>query len=150
MSTPNAERGFTIVRDFDGTPADLWRAWTDPDIAARWWHPQEVVTPRESVQIDARVGGRYRYTMVHAEHGSFPIVGEYLQVEEPHRLIFTWTDPAGGDEPDSVITVTLREVAGGRTEQTFALRGLAGFAGDEGVYDGWSQALDYLEEDLGG
>jgi uncharacterized protein YndB with AHSA1/START domain len=150
-STDNADEqstGFTIVRTFDASPAELWRAWTDPDIAARWFHPREVVTPRESVEIDARVGGRYTYTMIHTEHGEFPVVGEYLEVTEPERLVFTWADPAGGVDPDAVITVSLRDVGDGRTEQTFDLRGLAGHPGDDGVYDGWGQALDFLEAEV--
>ena len=32
---------------------------------------------------------------------------------------------------------------------TFNLRGFAGFAGDNNVYDGWSEALDILTETLG-
>ena len=40
--------GFTLVRDFDATPEDLWSAWTDPDEMAEWWHPRGVSTPRSN------------------------------------------------------------------------------------------------------
>lgn len=58
------EKSFTITRIFDAPRAEIWRAWTDPDEAATWWHPRGVETPRDSVEIDARPGGTYRYTMI--------------------------------------------------------------------------------------
>ena len=48
-------RGFTLVRTFEATPEEVWRAWADPDEAAQWWHPRETSTPRESVAV-----GRHR------------------------------------------------------------------------------------------
>ena len=61
------EKAFTITRIFDAPRAEIWRAWTDPDEAAAWWHPRGLETPRESVELDVRPGGRYRYTMVAAD-----------------------------------------------------------------------------------
>lgn len=52
-------KGFALVRTFDATAEEIWEAWTDPDSAAQWWHPRGASTPRETVDIDARVGGRY-------------------------------------------------------------------------------------------
>lgn len=93
MSDQNADATaeFTITRIFDA-PRDLvWQAWTDPDEAARWWHPEGVSSPREHVTIDPRVGGTYRYLMINDENGAeFPTGGTYLEVDEPKKLVFTW------------------------------------------------------------
>lgn len=43
------EKQFTIVREFDAPRTTIWRAWTDPTLAAKWWHPHGLVTPAESV-----------------------------------------------------------------------------------------------------
>jgi uncharacterized protein YndB with AHSA1/START domain len=56
--------GFELVRILQAPPEQVWTAWTDAETAARWWHPRGMHTPRESVAIDAREGGRYQYTMV--------------------------------------------------------------------------------------
>ena len=140
--------GFTLVRNFDATPAEIWRAWTDPDEAAMWWHPRGVTTPRDSVVIDARVGGRYAYTMINDANGDeYPTLGVYLEVIENERLVFTWGNPGEADDDALLITVTIEDL-GELTRMTFDLRGIEGVSGDDNIYDGWEQALDILAEHL--
>ena len=140
--------GFTLVRNFDATPAEIWRAWTDPDEAAMWWHPRGVTTPRDSVVIDARVGGRYAYTMINDANGDeYPTLGVYLEVVENERLVFTWGNPGEADDNALLITVTIEDL-GELTRMTFDLRGIEGVSGDDNIYDGWEQALDIHAEQL--
>ncbi len=143
----DTSKGFTLTRTFEATPEEIWTAWTDPDSAAQWWHPRGMHTPREKVEIDARVGGRYAYTMVDAAGNEFLTFGVYREVVPFERLVFTWGDPS--DDPDDflVITVTL-EPDGERTRMTFDLRGLDAARGDDNIYDGWEQSLDLLADHL--
>jgi uncharacterized protein YndB with AHSA1/START domain len=142
--------GFTLVRDFDATPEDLWSAWTDPDEIAVWWHPRGVSTPRDSVAVDARVGGRYTYTMVNDETGdAYPTGGVYLEVQPFERLVFTWGDPDAAPDSAPVATVTLAP-NGDRTRMTFDLRGVESHPGDGFFYDGWDSALDVLVDYIAG
>jgi uncharacterized protein YndB with AHSA1/START domain len=146
--TATQDKQFTITRTFNAPREIIWRAWTDPDEAARWWHPREVASPREFVRINASVGGTYEYKMIAPDGSEYPTAGQYLEVVEPERLVFTWASPGDRIEDSPVITVQLAELEGGRTEMTFNLRGIAGFAGDNNVFDGWSEALDILAETL--
>ena len=143
---------FTITRTFDAPRETIWRAWTDPALAALWWHPHEVTTPPESVSIDLRVGGRYTYLMIDPSGGQWPTEGEYLEIREPDRLRFTWgspDDPRGDGVP--VITVDLAEAADGRTEMTFHLVGTPDAHGaEEGVHGGWIEAFEELDATLVG
>ena len=142
--------GFTLVRDFDATPEEIWSAWTDPDEVAQWLHARGLTTPRESVTVDARVGGSYAYTMVHDESGeSYPTGGVYLEMQPFERLVFTWGMPDTDPSEAPVVTVTLGE-NGDRTRMTFDLRGVEGTAGDGSFYDGWDSALEVLDEYLMG
>lgn len=141
-------KGFTLVRTFDVTPEEVWEAWTDPDSAAQWWHPRGASTPRESVEIDARVGGSYTYTMVNDASGETVITGGvYREVVPFKRLVFTWGYPNGEPDDTPVVTVTLEPV-GERTRMTFDLRGVEGTRGDGYFYDGWEGVLDSLGEHL--
>lgn len=146
--TTTQEKQFTITRVFDAPREVIWRAWTDPDEAAHWWHPREVRTPRESVRVDLRVGGGYEYTMIAPDNSEYPTAGEYLEVVEPERLVFTWGSPGDDRTEVPVITVTLAELDGDRTEMMFHLRGIEGKPGDGFVYDGWNEAFDALAEHL--
>lgn len=141
---------FTITREFDAPRTQVWCAWTDPEIAARWWHPRDVTTLEGSVHIDLREGGSYGYTMVGPNGEEWPTGGEYLEVREPERLRFTWGDPAdtsGREAP--VITVDLLETTGNRTTMTFRLQGLPNDSGnDASVFDGWTEAFVELDATL--
>ena len=146
--TATQSKQFTISRIFDA-PRDLvWRAWTDPDEAAIWWHPRGIETPRESVQIDAHVGGRYSYTMIAPDGAEYPTTGVYLEITPPERLVFTWGSPGDDDAP--VISIDLAEHGDSReqTLMTFHVQGIDGSPGDENVYDGWDSAFDILDEHL--
>ena len=145
----DASQGFTLTRHYDAAPEPIWKAWTDPDEVAQWLHPDGFTTPRDSVHIDLRRGGRYSYTMVNDATGEeHPTGGEYRTIVPRERLAFTWGDPSDGPEELLLIMVTI-EPAGDLTRLTLDLRGADGAKGDEGVYDGWESALDCLADHLG-
>ncbi len=146
-SAPDAPQ-FTIVRTFDAPQELVWRAWTEQAEFARWMQPFGVAA--DSVSLDVRVGGRYRYTMRDAATGqAFPTGGEYLEVEPIERLRFTWGDPDAPVVGAPVITIGLTSHGAG-TELTFHLLGHAGAPGDGFVYDGWDEGLTNLGHFLAG
>ena len=51
------------------------------------------------VQIDLRVGGSYRFTMQPPEGEAFHLSGEFLEVQAPSALRFTfrWDEPVPDD-----------------------------------------------------
>lgn len=49
-----------IVREFDAPPARVFRAWTEPELVARWLGPRDRVMKIDT--WDARTGGSYRYS----------------------------------------------------------------------------------------
>lgn len=119
-----------------------------PRLAAAWWHPHGVHTPRETVQIDARVGGRYSYTMVHDETGkTYPTAGVYREVDPPRRLVFTWG--AEDDNPDvcPLIEVDIAPDGDG-SKLTFTMTRLDREYDD--VRTGWRDCLDVLAAHLKG
>jgi uncharacterized protein YndB with AHSA1/START domain len=53
-----------ITRVFDAPPERVYRAFTDPDQFAEWYGPVGFPVHRDSVELDARVGGRQRFALV--------------------------------------------------------------------------------------
>ncbi|BDD81027.1 activator of HSP90 ATPase [Tsukamurella pulmonis] len=155
MTNVNAEAGIeasatlptiTITRDFHATPAQLFRAHTDPELYARWVGPSDIDT--EIVHWDARTGGSWAYLNTRGDerysfHGSFHDVGE-------NRIVQTFTF----DEwPESVSleTMTFEDLGDGRTRMhsvslldSFESRdGMLASGMEKGINDGYAK-LDEL------
>jgi len=139
-------REFTITRVFNAPRELVFKAWTDPARLAAWYGPRGLSTPIDRIELDVRPGGRWRACMVRDDNGiEFPSHGEYREVVEPERLVFTWElDRSGGE---SLITITFAD-HGDKTEMTFHQTGFA--TGDESmsVEDGWLRSIDRLTEHL--
>lgn len=80
--------------------AEVFAAWTDPALMARWLSP----TGHAEAKTDLRVGGKFTVTMIgddlRLEH-----TGEYLVIDPPRRLSFTWSSPYTGVHPSQVDVV---------------------------------------------
>lgn len=81
------ERGFRISHLFDAPPDAVFAAWIEPDQVARWWRPEGLEIPRESVVIEPRVGGRFKLTMVEPDGPSYPLRAEFLEFLEPELIV---------------------------------------------------------------
>jgi uncharacterized protein YndB with AHSA1/START domain len=133
-----------IVRVVAAPPEEVFDAWTDPRSLAVWMAPGSV---RGSVvEAEAKVGGRFRIVMqgpdCDHEH-----TGEYLVVERPRRLVFTWVSESTRGRPTTV-SVELRARGRDETELTLVHEGLP----DEAVPDhrsGWGDILEKLRIALG-
>ena len=107
--------GITITRVFDAPREAVWKEWTEPERFADWFGGSKAEVPVATVSMDVREGGAWRATMF-ADPGRREIHwhGEYREVLEPERLIFTVSDRPG-DEYELVIVV-LTDLGDGRTE----------------------------------
>ena len=87
MTQPKAPETLTLRRIYDATPERVFRAWTDPKLVVEWFKPRGGSGP--SAEVDLRVGGKYRWGMELLGH-SYYAVGEYIEVDPPKRLAFTF------------------------------------------------------------
>ena len=119
----DTSKGFAIVSTYDATPDEIWTAWTDADAAAQWWFPRGTSTPRETVEIDARVDRRYTYTMVNDAVGNRVVTGGvYLEVVPAERLVFTWGEPNGSPDDTPVAASLIRCSSPTRSDCSSLLR----------------------------
>ena len=54
----------SVTRMFEAPCERVYQAFTDPEQLSQWFGPDECSVPRESIEIDVRVGGHLRYTMI--------------------------------------------------------------------------------------
>jgi uncharacterized protein YndB with AHSA1/START domain len=99
-----------IYREFAATPAQLFRAHTDPELFARWIGPTDVGADID--YWDARDGGSWRYT-AGRDHWQTSFRGCFHTVS-PERIVQTF---AWEDQPEGVAleTLTFQDLGGGRT-----------------------------------
>lgn len=64
MSEPTESTELVITRLFNAPRERVYQAFTDPDQLVQWFGPVGFSVPRESVVVDARVGGHGRLIMV--------------------------------------------------------------------------------------
>lgn len=146
--TTGAEDGITITRVFDAPREHVWREWTEPERFADWYGGSEAEVPVSTVSMDVREGGAWRATMF-AGPGRREIrwKGEYREVVEPERLVFTVSDQPGDDVYELVIVV-LTDLGDGRTEMLFQQRGRMSAEQYERAGQGWSSFFDRIAERL--
>ena len=82
----------TIKRTIAAPRERVFDAWLDPDILCRWFAPSDEMSC-EVKALDAREGGRYHIEMRGSDGESYNLHGEYLSIDRPNRLQFTWVSP---------------------------------------------------------
>jgi uncharacterized protein YndB with AHSA1/START domain len=100
-----------IVRTYPVDAAKVWRAWTDARALAHWFGPG-APDSAHAVELDVRVGGRYRIVFSAPDGSEHEASGVYTEVVPLRRLAFTWSR-RGLPEAESHVTIELRPVAGG-------------------------------------
>jgi uncharacterized protein YndB with AHSA1/START domain len=130
-----------ITREFDAPRHLVFRAWTTPELVAKWWHANRGEIT--SIDIDLRVGGTWRYVMVAT--GGFEVAfhGEYREIVPNERLVTTEIFE-GAPEAVAVTTATFTDI-GGRTRLEILVRHGSKQARDmhleSGMEDGLQDAL---------
>jgi len=142
MST-RAESDVLVVRRLLPVPRQrVFAAWLDPESLARWMCPGQMT--RATAEVDARVGGKFLIVMHHGDL-SHEHRGEYLVIEPPSLLSFTWISAATDHQP-TVVTVELQERRGG-TELTLTHRRLPP-ARIDAHRSGWTDIVRKLEVEV--
>ena len=135
-----------ITREFDAPRHLVYKAWTTPELVERWWSGKQ--GEMESVEIDLRVGGRWRYVMTTSSGDEIAFNGEYREIVENERLVHTEVFEAmPGDGAINVVTFA---DADGRTRLELLVQCETKETRDgiieSGMEVGMQEQMDLLEE----
>ena len=137
-----------MTRVFDAPRERVWSEWTEPEPFADWFGGSDSEVPLSSVSMDIRPGGSWRLTMFSgSDRREIHWRGEYREVVEPERLVFTVSDQPDSDAYE-LVTVDLVDLGDGRTEMRFEQRGQLPPEAYERAGQGWSVFFDRIAERL--
>jgi uncharacterized protein YndB with AHSA1/START domain len=140
-----------LERTIPAPPAQVYRAWLDPELLQRWMAPGSMAMTR--AEVEEWPGGYYRIWQEDSGRDVGGFEAELLELVPDERLVFRWgfvgPQRTAGPVFDSQLTVTFQEDPAGSTllslvheqlgELGAAMPGVA-----ENVGPGWEAALDKL------
>lgn len=140
---PASAIALEVRRVFAYPRARVFRAWTDPASLKAWFHPAaQLTTPL--VEMDLRVGGRYRIMMQSPDQHQFIVSGVYQLIEPPAKLVFSWRWEHETSEPETLVTLNFIERSPHETELVLNHTGFSSQAECHSHQTGWQGTVEQL------
>ena len=99
----------SITRKIDAPRERVFEAWSQPQHLKLWFGPSDEY--ETEAEVDLRVGGQYKLRMKHSSGATHTIFGEYVAVDAPEKLVYTWSWESGM-ATDTLVSVEFRDVDG--------------------------------------
>jgi uncharacterized protein YndB with AHSA1/START domain len=135
-----------ITREFDAPRHLVYRAYTEPELIRRWWSGDRGTV--DSIEVDLRVGGSWRYVMTANDRFEVAFHGEYREIVPDEKLVSTEVyegmpdasalDTVSFTEQDGCTTLTILVEHSEQAHRDAHI--------NSGMEDGLQEALDHLEE----
>jgi uncharacterized protein YndB with AHSA1/START domain len=111
LTTPG-DREIRVVREFDAPRAKVWRAYTEPELLAKWWGRGNKLVIET---FEPRRGGHWR-VVEHGPEGEHGFEGRFREVTPMDRIVqtFEWDGMPG----HTVLETAEFEDLGDRTRVT--------------------------------
>lgn len=148
MAPQSDELTLHLQRVVRARPSRVFAALTDSLQVAQWWGPHGFTT--SIIELDLKVGGRYRFAMQPPEGERFHVHGEYREIDVSSRLAYTFRwEPPDPQDVETVVTISL-SARGGWTRLTID-QGVFATLARRGLHEqGWSGSLERLQAYLSG
>lgn len=90
----------TMARRINASSNDVYKAWTKPELMKKWLFTTE--STNVVAKNDLRIGGVWE--IIDRRDGEeYRATGEYLEIDAPHRLEFSFEMPQFNDLQDRIV-----------------------------------------------
>ncbi|MEM6534869.1 MAG: SRPBCC domain-containing protein [Pseudomonadota bacterium] len=152
ITSPHGAEPVVAEALFKADAQRMFDAWTTPDDVRAWFGPGP--DQMSEIEIDLRVGGRYRFVYALDNGVQDTLSGIYREIVSPNRLSYSWVhtrtfeDGRSESTAESVVTITFDAQANG-TFVRLVHEAIRSIDGREGVGNGWSGTFVRLAASLG-
>jgi uncharacterized protein YndB with AHSA1/START domain len=138
----------SISRYFDAPPELVYRAFIDPEQLSQWFGPLMFHVPLSSIDIDAKVGGHWRMTMVGKDNPEWqsPLDTTFSEVVENQLLVgYELSNGFPGLEDGTKMTMSVEFIPEGNGTRLELRQGPMPTEMGEHATVGWNQAFYKLD-----
>lgn len=153
------DKELLITHLFNAPIGVVFEAWTDPEKLKRWYAPDDCTIEFRAIEI--RQGGQFHFCIHDPLHGDCWIIGTYLEIRPPEKLVFTMqlsnengamtdalTAGKSADWPAETLTTVTFEPIGNQTKATVHQTVSEEEAKKTGAYQSWIKMFNKLNQQL--
>ena len=142
---------------FNAPIAEVFDAWTNPDKLRLWYAPDGCSITYKRIEVTP--GGQFHSCIHDPHHGDCWIIGTYLEITPPEKLVFTMqlsnesgqrieAPEAGKSEawPAEILTTVTFEAIGDQTKATIHQTVSEAEAKKTGAYQSWIKMCNRLNQ----
>jgi len=126
--------------EIKASPERVFEAWVTPEQMIEWWGEDGLYHVTEW-ECDLRVGGKWVSRGVGHDGSTFTVHGEYIKVDRPHALSFTWNPD--WDPTETTVELTFERTTNG-TLLSVTHSGFSSGQSRDGHNEGWTRVLGWL------
>ncbi len=137
-----------LTRDLKAPRDRVFAAWIDVEQASLWWAPRDFT--QLSCKMDVRPGGIWRRRLRSPSGEIILKHGVYREIVAPERLVFIYVteNAAGVADPETLVSVTLVDLGGGRTRLTLWQTAFGTDNARDDHRGGWMGGLERLADHI--
>ena len=143
--TTNSETTLQVRRTFPAPRHKVFEAWTQAEKLTKWLCRVTEQHSTKILELDVRVGGRYRLEVTTPEGDRYHLSGTYQEVQPPERLVFTWSWEGDPNFGETLVMVDFR-ARGNSTEVILTHERFPNAKARDQHTMGWNGCFDRLAE----
>ena len=129
--------------EIQASPETVFTAWTTPEQMVAWWG-DEGNHHLTAWTGDVRKGGKWHAEGIKSTGQPFSIIGEYLRVEPPKHLSFTWKHDWEENSDTTIVELEIQPKGKG-TLLKLKHHGFQKQESRDGHNEGWGRVLSWLQ-----
>lgn len=133
-----------VTRTVNAPIEKVFKAFIDPEEMKQWYVHRGLTIPEAETEV--KIGGKYTVTMVEPNNEVHTAIGKFKEIDEPHKLVYSWNWKEYKMDVDSEITVLFEKIEDSKTKITLIHDFLPSEQSVKDHSEGWTMIMDHVVE----